>query len=129
MHRFSRLSFLTLAILAAPAAAFADDAELAAKLVGTWEGRWTFGDAGGKLVVTIKAAAGNALKGDSTWYDTAVGDHHDTFSKATIKGFKLAVREEVMDFEATVAADGTAIDGTWTSPMASGPLSLKKKPN
>jgi hypothetical protein len=40
---------------------------------------------------------------------------------------KLKVSEQTMDFEATVSEDGDSITGTWTSPMASGPMNLKKK--
>jgi hypothetical protein len=56
-----------------------------------------------------------------------VGDFSDRFSSAKLKDGKLKVSEQTMDFEATVSEDGTTITGTWTSPMASGPMSLKKQ--
>jgi hypothetical protein len=107
----------------------ADDAALAAKLVGAWEGRWEFDKMGGKLTLKISSAAGDTLKGETTWFDTAVGDFSDSFSKAKLKGLKLKVPESTMDFEVTVSEDGTAMEGTWTSPVASGPMKLKKKAN
>ena len=105
----------------------ADDAETAAKLVGTWEGRWTYGDMGGKLVVKVTSAAGNVLKGESTWYGTAVGDFGDKFTKATVKGNQVTFPEPTMDFEGKLSEDGLTLTGTWTSPMASGGLTLAKK--
>jgi hypothetical protein len=116
------------ALAADPAPAPADkDAAFAAKLVGNWEGRWMFADAGGKLTVTITSAKGNSLEGKSVWFETVAGDFADTFTTATVKDLKLKVAESTMDFKATVSEDGLSMEGTWTSPMASGPLKLKKK--
>ena len=114
------------ALAATALAASAEDAALAAKLVGAWEGRWEFDQVGGKLTVTIKSSDGDTLKGESTWFGTAVGDFSDTFSKAKLKGLKLKVPESTMDFEVTVSADGMSMEGKWSSPMASGALKLKK---
>jgi hypothetical protein len=127
MLKAFRLPLLAACVLALPAAAQADDAALAAKLVGTWEGRWSYDTMGGKLVVTITSAAGTSLKGKSTWYATAVGDFNDAFTKTKLKDGKLTVTEATMDFEATVNAEGTAMEGTWVSPMASGGMKLAKK--
>ena len=128
------LTFLAICILALPLAALAEapapadeDAAFAAKLVGSWEGRWTFAEAGGKLTVTITSAKGNALEGKSTWFETVAGDFADTFTSASVKDRKLKVGESTMDFVATVSEDGTSMEGKWTSPMASGPLKLKTK--
>jgi hypothetical protein len=125
---------LALCMLAVPMAALAadappsdKDAALAAKLVGNWEGRWMFADAGGKVIVTITAAKGNSLEGKSTWFETVAGDFNDTFTSATLKDRKLKVGESTMDFTATVSEDGTSMEGKWSSPMASGPLKLQKK--
>jgi len=98
----------------------------AAKLVGTWEGRWFYEQEGGKLTVKFTSATGATLKGSSLWYGTAVGDFSDTFSKAKVKGDQLNVPEPTMDFKGTLSEDGTTLEGTWTSPMASGRLTLKK---
>ena len=122
-----RLSLLAVAVLALPAAAQADDAALAAKLVGSWEGKWEYAEMSGKLTAKITSASGNSLKGETIWYATAVGDFNDRFTKATLKAGKLKVVEQTMDFEVTVTADGSSMVGTWTSPVASGPMSMKKK--
>jgi hypothetical protein len=118
---------MTACVLAMTPVVHADDSALAAKLVGAWEGRWEFDQVGGKLTVNFKSSAGDTLKGESTWFGTAVGDFSDSFSKAKVKGLKLKVPESTMDFEATVSEDGTSMEGTWSSPMASGALKLKKK--
>jgi heat shock protein HslJ len=123
------LRFLPLAacLVALAPVAQADDAATAAKLVGTWEGKWTYADMGGKLVVKIESATGNVLKGSSVWFGTAVGDFKDTFTKAKVKGQKVEFPEPTMDFEATLSEDGTAMEGNWTSPIASGGLKLTRK--
>jgi hypothetical protein len=126
---FKTLRFLPLAacLVALAPMAHADDAATAAKLVGTWEGRWSYADMGGKLVVKVEAATGNVLKGSSVWFGTAVGDFKDTFTKAKVKGQKIEFPEPTMDFEATLSEDGTAMEGNWTSPLASGGLKLTRK--
>jgi hypothetical protein len=127
MMKLGRLSLLAACMVAFAPAAMADDAALAAKLVGNWEGKWEFAETGGKLTAKITASSGNTLKGETTWFATAVGDFSDRFSSAKLKDRKLKVSEQTMDFEATVSEDGTTMTGTWTSPVASGPMSLKKK--
>ena len=134
MKKSRWLTLVAICLLALPFAGLADDAPpadkdaaLAAKLVGNWEGRWEFANNGGKLTVTITAAKGNSLEGKSTWFETVAGDFSDTFTSATLKDRKLKVGESTMDFVATVSEDGTSMEGKWTSPMASGPLNLKKK--
>ena len=129
MLKLGRLSLLVVGMLAFPMVVRADDAALAAKLVGTWEGRWEYADMGGKLTAKITSSSGNALKGETTWFGTAVGDFSDRFNSAKVKDGKLKVSEQTMDFEATVSEDGSALEGTWTSPVASGPMKLKKKVN
>jgi hypothetical protein len=114
-------------VLAFAPVVMADDAVTAAKLVGTWEGKWEFNDMGGKALCKITSASGNALKGETTWYGTAVGDFSDRFTSAKVKGSQLKVAESTMDFEMTLSEDGASMKGTWTSPMASGPLTLTKK--
>jgi hypothetical protein len=121
-----RLPIVAAFMLTIAPPALADDAALAAKLVGSWEGRWEFNDAGGKLTAKITSSSGNSLKGETTWFATAVGDFPDRFSSAKVKGGKLKVSEQTMDFEVTVSEDGTSMEGTWTSPVASGPMKLKK---
>ena len=135
MKRTCGLVLLAICMLAFPLALLAEDAPpadkdaaLAAKLVGSWEGKWEFANAGGRLTVTITAANGSSLEGKSVWYETVAGDFADTFSKAALKDRKLKVSESTMDFVATVSEDGTSMEGKWSSPMASGPLNLKKKP-
>lgn len=127
MMKLGRLSLSAACVLALAPAALADDAALAAKLVGNWEGKWEFGEVGGKLTARITASSGNALKGETKWFGTAVGDFSDRFSSAKLKAGKLKVSEQTMDFEATVSEDGSTMTGTWTSPVASGPMSLKKQ--
>ncbi len=126
MLRSVRFALLAVSVLAAPPA-FADDAALAAKLVGDWEGRWEFEKVGDKVTATFASAAGNVLKGTTLWYGTAVGDFKDAFTKAKLKDGKLTVPESTMDFVVTVSEDGTSMTGTWTSPMASGTVTLKKR--
>jgi hypothetical protein len=135
MNKYRWLALVAIiCIVALPLAALAEDpapadkdAALAAKLVGNWEGKWEFANNGGRLTVTITAAKDNTLEGKSVWYETVAGDFADTFSKATLKDRKLKVSESTMDFTATVSEDGKSMEGKWTSPMASGPLNLKKK--
>ena len=128
MLRSVRRSLLAASVLVAAPLAMADDAAVAASLVGTWEGKWSYDTMGGKLQVKITAANGANLKGESIWFATAVGDFKDTFSKAKVKGNKLEVGEPTMDFEATISEDGKSMTGTWTSPMATGGLTLMKLP-
>ena len=126
MYKACRLPFLAACVLAFPA--LADEVATAAGLVGTWEGRWIYDPAvSGRLVVTISSANGTSLKGKSMWYATTVGDFGDTFSKTKLKDNKLSVTEPTMDFEATLSADGLSMEGTWTSPVATGTLKLQKK--
>jgi hypothetical protein len=63
-----------LAMLAFPLEALADDPALAAKLVGSWEGRWEYGDVGGKLTARITSAKDNSLEGETKWFGTVAGD-------------------------------------------------------
>jgi hypothetical protein len=128
MLRSFRFPLLAACLLLAPAAAFADDAAIAATLVGAWEGRWEYADVGGRLTAKITSASGPSLKGDTMWYATAVGDFADSFTKAKVKDGKLSVRESTMDFEAVLSEDGSTLTGTWSSPMATGKLTLKRQP-
>jgi hypothetical protein len=122
------LAFGFAAPAADPAPAPADkDAALAAKLVGTWEGKWEYSSMSGKAVVVFKSAKGTVLEGTSTWFGTAAGDFNDSFTEAKLKGMKLKVPESTMDFDATLSADGTSMKGTWTSPGGSGAVTLAKK--
>ena len=127
MFKTLRIFPLAACLVALAPVAMADDAATAAKLVGTWEGKWSYADMGGKLVVKVTAASGNVLKGSSVWYGTAVGDFEDSFTKAKVKGQKVEFPEPTMDFEGTLAEDGQSLEGTWTSPLATGGLKLKKK--
>jgi len=127
MVKLGRFSLLAACLLTFAPAAPADETALAAKLLGNWEGKWEFGEVGGRLTAKITASSGNTLKGETKWFGTAVGDFSDRFSSAKLKEGKLKVSEQTMDFEATVSEDGISMTGTWTSPVASGPMSLKKK--
>lgn len=128
MMKSCRLSLLAICALAFSFTALADDAGLAAKLVGSWEGRWEFGGAGGRLTARITSAQGSSLEGETMWFGTAAGDVGDKFKSAKLKSRKLKVAEETMDFAVTVSEDGTSMEGTWTNPFGiSGPMSLKKK--
>ncbi len=114
-------------VMASAPCVLADDAATAAGLVGTWEGKWEFADLSGKLVVKIASASGDTLKGESTWYGTAVGDFQDTFTKAKVKGREVKFPEPTMDFEVTLSEDGSTMVGTWTSPVATGKVTLTRK--
>lgn len=114
-------------VLASAPCVLADDATTAAGLVGTWEGKWEFADLSGKLVVKIASASGDTLKGESTWYGTAVGDFQDMFTKAKVKGREVKFPEPTMDFEVTLSEDGSTMVGTWTSPVATGKVTLARK--
>jgi hypothetical protein len=128
MMKSCRLFLLAICMLAFPFAALADDADLAARLVGKWEGRWEFGDAGGRLTARITSAKRNSLEGETTWFGTVAGDVSDRFGSATLKGRKLKVSEQTMDFVVTVSEDGTSMEGKWTNPAGvTGPMTLKKK--
>lgn len=128
MSKTYRPFVIAACILAAAPCVMADDAATAAGLVGTWEGKWAFADLGGKLVVKIVSATGDTLKGESTWYGTAVGDFQDKFTKAKVKGRDVTFPEPTMDFEVKLSEDGASMLGTWTSPVASGKVTLTRKP-
>lgn len=130
MTKSRTLTLVVLALLALPLTTLAappDDAALAAKLVGNWEGKWEFADAGGKLTLVISAAKENALDGKTVWFGTVAGDFPDSFTGAKLKDKKLKVSEQTMDFQVTVSDDGTSMEGKWTSPGGTGPMKLKKK--
>jgi hypothetical protein len=121
------LTLLAVCMLAFPGAAPADDADLASRLVGSWEGRWEFGDVGGRLTARITSAKGDSLEGETMWFGTTAGDVGDKFKSAKLKNRKLKVSEETMDFVVTVSEDGTSMEGKWTNPMGvSGAMTLKK---
>ena len=126
MLKTNRPFVIAACLLAAPCV-MADDAATAAGLVGTWEGKWAFGDMGGRLVVKVASASGDTLKGESTWYGTAVGDFQDKFTKAKVKGREVKFPEPTMDFEVALSEDGLSMTGTWTSPVATGKVTLTKK--
>jgi hypothetical protein len=129
MTKSRTLSFVAICVLvlAFPFTAPADDTALAARLVGTWEGRWQFGDAGGRLTARITSAKADSLDGETMWFGTVAGDFSDSFKGAKLKERKLKVSEQTMDFVVTISEDGTSMEGKWTSPGGSGPMSLKKK--
>jgi hypothetical protein len=127
MIRICRLSLLALCMLAFPAAALADDAGLAAKLVGTWKGQWAFGEVKGNLTVKVTAAKDATLEGETTWFGTVAGDVTERFKVAKVKGRKLNVSGDAMSFVATVSDDEKSIDGKWTNDMGvSGTLKAGK---
>jgi len=127
MIRICRLSLLALCMLAFPVAALADDAGLAAKLVGKWEGQWEFGDVKGNLTVKITAAKDATVEGEMTWFGTAAGDVSERFKVAKVKGRQLKVSGDAMSFVATVSEDEKSMDGKWTNDFGvTGPLKLKK---
>ena len=127
MSKTYRSFVMTACVIAAAPCVLADDAATAAGLVGTWEGQWEFADLGGKLVVKIASASGDTLKGESTWYGTAVGDFQDKFTKAKVKGREVKFPEPTMDFEVTISEGGASLTGTWTSPVATGKVTLTRK--
>lgn len=121
-------SLLALCLLALPFKALADDAALAAKLVGSWEGRWEYAGAGGKLTAAIASAKGDTLDGETKWFETVAGDVTDAFSGARLKDRKLEASGQAMSFVVTVSEDGKSMKGKWTNPAgASGSMTLKKK--
>jgi hypothetical protein len=127
MIRICTLSLLALCLLAIPAAAFADDAGMAAGLVGTWKGQWEFGDVKGNLTLKITAAKDAAVDGEMTWFGTAAGDVTEHFKVGKVKGRQLKVSGDAMSFVATVSEDGKSMDGKWTNDFGvSGPLKVKK---
>jgi hypothetical protein len=127
MIRTGTLTLLALCILAVPLTALADDAGLAAKLVGKWEGQWSFGEVKGNLTIKVTAAKDATLEGETTWFATVAGDVTERFKTAKLKGRKLNVSGDVMTFVATVSEDEKSMDGKWTNDMGvSGPLTVKK---
>jgi hypothetical protein len=128
MFKPSRLFLLPACVLALSSVAFAaDDAALAAKLVGQWEGTWEYDSAPSKLTATFTAATGNILTGETLWYATAKGDLKDTFTKATLKGGKLNVPESTINFTAKVSEDGMSMTGEWSFGAISDKITLHKK--
>ncbi|HLO67073.1 MAG TPA: hypothetical protein VK188_08660 [Holophaga sp.] len=122
-----RLPLLAAAVALAPATLRADDAAVLAKLAGSWVGEWQY-DANmkGKLTATF-TVDGGAVKGETVWFATAVGDFGDKVQGAKVKGAGVRVMESTMDFEGTFSEDGATFKGTWTSPVATGTLILKKE--
>ena len=137
--RIRRLSFLacallTLCVLAFPVHARADDAGLAARLIGRWDGQWENAFCKGGLTIRITAANGNTLDGETTWFGTVVGDVSDRFSGATLRFRVLKAAGNTMDFVVTVSEDGTSLEGRWFNHSeaygglrANGPIKLKKQ--
>ncbi|HVO50755.1 MAG TPA: hypothetical protein VMV60_07160 [Thermoanaerobaculia bacterium] len=136
--RIRRLSFLarsllTLCVLALPVPARADDAGLAARLVGKWDGQWQNAFCKGGLTIRITAAKGNTLDGETIWLGTIVGDVSDRFSGATLKFRVLKATGNTMDLVVKVSEDGTSLEGWWFNHAgaygglrANGPIKLKK---
>jgi hypothetical protein len=130
------LSILALCMLAFPVAALADDAGLATKLLGKWEGQWEMPGTNmkGNLTIKITAAKGNTVDGETMWFRTSVGDVPDHFSGATVKGRRLKANGKLMDFVVTVSEDGMSIEGKWNNHAielgatvnGGGPIKLKK---
>ncbi|BDU77606.1 hypothetical protein [Mesoterricola sediminis] len=121
-----RLPLLAAALAVAPATARAeDDAALLARLAGNWVGEWAFdANVKGKLTATF-TVDGTKVKGKTMWFATAVGDFGDEVQRAKVSKGVIRVTEATMDFEVTFSEDG--LSGTWTSPMATGTLKLKKQ--
>lgn len=127
MIRTCRLSLLALCMLAFPVAALSDDAGLAARLVGKWEGQWAFAENKGNLAVKITAAKGATVDGEMTWFGTVAGDVPDRFSGAKLKNRRLEVSGDTMNFVATVSEDEKSMDGKWSNNFgATGAIKLKK---
>lgn len=130
------LSILALCMLAFPIAALADDAGLATKLLGKWEGQWEKPGTNrkGNLTIKITAAKGNAVDGETMWFGTSVGDVPDHFSGATVKGQRLKAVGNTIDFVVTVSEDGMSLEGRWNNHAmglgatanSSGPIKLEK---
>lgn len=120
-------SFFAAALLCAAGAVMANDFQIAPKLVGNWEGEWQYSGKAGKLTSKVSAAEGNQLKGQATWFGTAVGDLELEFNSASVKDGVLTVEHPYdMSFKAKIAEDGKSMTGTWESRAGSGPLLLKK---
>ena len=49
------------------------------------------------------------------------------FTKAKVKGREVKFPEPTMDFEVTLSEDGSTMVGTWTSPVATGKVTLARK--
>ena len=56
-----------------------------------------------------------------------MGDFQDKFTKAKVKGREVKFPEPTMDFEVTLSEDGSTMVGTWTSPVATGKVTLTRK--
>lgn len=122
-----RTAFAATLLLAA-SAVIADDFKLAPKLVGNWAGEWKYQGFPGKLTSKVTAAEGNQLKGQATWFGTAVGDLDLNFDKAEVKGGTLFVEHPMgMSFKAKLSEDGSTLTGTWESAAGNGDLMMKKQ--
>lgn len=120
-------SLFAATLLLAAGAALADDFKLAPTLVGNWAGEWKFQGVAGKLTSKISGSEGNQLKGQATWFGTAVGDLDLAFNKAEVKDGAVVVEHPYnMSFKATVSEDGKTMTGTWESMAGSGPMQMKK---
>ena len=125
-HKLFR-SFALSGLLAISVMAFANDAEVAGKLAGNWEGTWKIGDIAGKLTANINGVSGEKFKGDATWFGTQVGDLKLPISSAKVKEGKVFVDQPYgMSFEAKLSEDNKSMEGSWSSAAGNGPMSLKK---
>lgn len=126
--KLSRLAAVLITALAAVSSmAIADDAEIAAKLKGNWQGYWQFGERIGRMSARVTGAEETRLQGEVIWFGMAPQALKLPFDKAEIKdgAFKL-IHDYGLTIDGKVSADGKSIKGTWGSAVGGGPVELKK---
>jgi len=127
MKRTAFRSILILCLMSIASIGLAADADIAPKLVGKWEGQWTFGSTGGKLTAEITAVEGTQLKGEATWFGTAAGDLKLPFDSAGIKDGTVKIDQAYnLSLTGKVSEDAKSMAGTWESAAGGGPMELKK---
>jgi hypothetical protein len=106
--------------------------------IGTWNGTWEGGGAGGRFDLTLAVGADGKLTGGvSVGQDT--GDYTAQFVAVSIEGNKLTARysfppDEQADIKTTATFDGKTAKGVWElvpkgqdTAMAAGTWTVTKK--
>lgn len=120
-------SFLLAGLLALTGMAFANDAEVANKLNGNWEGEWSVAQYRGKFVLVVNGIEGNTVKGEGHFYDTATGDTKEPLSKAVVEnGVLVASQPSGMALKLKLSDDQT-LKGSWATGPFMGDIKATRK--
>ncbi len=115
------------AATAKAAAPAMSDTEMAAKLVGTWEGKWSIAQYNGKFVLVVTGVEGANVKGEAQWYETAAGNTKEQLKTATVKNGELVAEQTGGAKFKLRMKSATAMQGKWDNAGFVGDLEVTKK--